>query len=88
MHLLFDFGVAHSFIAHRLVGKLRKKYSCRVENRFTISTLLRENVCVVHMYKRVRVDIIGSEIRMDLLPLELCDFDVILGMDWLSTYRA
>jgi len=40
------------------------------------------------MYKRVRLDIIGSEIRVDLLPLELCDFDVILGMDWLSTYRA
>jgi hypothetical protein len=40
------------------------------------------------MYKRVRLDIIGSEIRVDLLPLELCDFDVILGTDWLSTYRA
>jgi hypothetical protein len=40
------------------------------------------------MYNRVRLDIIGSEIRVDLLPLELCDFDVILGMDWLSTYRA
>ena len=26
--------------------------------------------------------------REDLLPLELYDFEVILGMDWLSKYKA
>jgi len=26
--------------------------------------------------------------RVNLLPLELHDFDVILGMDWLGGYRA
>lgn len=26
--------------------------------------------------------------KVDLMPLELYDFDLILGMDWLSRYRA
>ena len=28
------------------------------------------------------------ELRADLMPLALDDFDLILGMDWLSRHRA
>jgi hypothetical protein len=86
MHVLFDLGVTHFLVTHTLVGKLEKN-PCRVEIGFTISTPLRKNVCIDHVYKRVKVDIIGYKIRVDLLPLKLCNFDVILGMDLLSTYR-
>jgi hypothetical protein len=72
--------------AHTLVGKLEKN-PCRVEIGFTISTHLRKNICIDYVYKRVKVDIIGCEIRVDLLPLRLYEFDVILGMDFLSSYR-
>ena len=27
-------------------------------------------------------------LKANLIPLEMYDFDVILGMDWLSTHRA
>ena len=27
-------------------------------------------------------------LKLNLIPLEMYDFDVILGMDWLSTHRA
>ena len=27
-------------------------------------------------------------LKVNLIPLEMHDFDVILGMDWLSTHRA
>jgi len=30
----------------------------------------------------------GLELRVDLMLLELYDFDVILGMDWLSKHKA
>ena len=30
----------------------------------------------------------GVILKANLIPLEMWDFDVILGMDWLSTYRA
>jgi len=40
------------------------------------------------MYKGVQINIGGCELKVDLLPLELQDFDVILGMDWLSMHKA
>jgi len=40
------------------------------------------------VYKEIRVSIHGLEMRVDLLPLELYDFEVILGMDWLGKYKA
>jgi hypothetical protein len=87
VHVLFDLGAAHSFVTNKLVGGLGKN-SCRIENEFIISTLLSETVNVDHIYKGVQINIGGCELKVDLLPLELHDFDVILGMDWLSMNKA
>ena len=35
-----------------------------------------------------RVLIGGQEFPTDLIPLDIRDFDVVLGMDWLSRHRA
>jgi len=40
------------------------------------------------MYVGVGVSFVGNETEVDLIPLELHDFDIILGMDWLSKYKA
>jgi hypothetical protein len=61
---------------------------CKKDNEFVISTLLGETVNIDHMYKRVQLVINGCKLKVDLLPLELHDFDVILGMDWLSMNKA
>ena len=87
IHVLFDSGAIHSFVANKLVGGLGKN-PCRIENGFIISTPLSETVSVDHMYKGVQINIGGCELKEDLLPLELHDFDVILGMDWLSMNKA
>jgi hypothetical protein len=47
----------------------------------TISTPLRENINVDEVYKRVVLYVEGMELQVDLMPLELYDFDLILGMD-------
>jgi len=52
VHVLFDLGATHSFVANKLVGGLRKN-PCRIENGFIISTLLIETVNVDHIYKGV-----------------------------------
>jgi len=54
----------------------------------TVSTPLRENINVDEVYKRVVLYVEGMELQVDLMPLELYDFDLILGMDWLSKYKA
>ncbi|XP_070025180.1 uncharacterized protein [Nicotiana sylvestris] len=41
-----------------------------------------------HVYRSCMVIIGGLETRVDLILLDMVDFDVILGMDWLSPYHA
>ena len=36
----------------------------------------------------IPIKIAGRELPVDLMVLEMVDYDVILGMDWLSKYNA
>ena len=54
----------------------------------TISTTLEESKNIDDIYRVVKLYIEGLELSVDLMSLELYDFDLILGMDWLSKYRA
>ena len=40
------------------------------------------------MYQSCVINIVGRELFADLILLHMRDFDVILGIDWLSTYHA
>ncbi|XP_070035168.1 uncharacterized protein [Nicotiana tomentosiformis] len=53
-----------------------------------ISTPVSRSIIVDHVYRLCLIVISGFEIRTDLLLLSMVDFDIILGMDWLSPYHA
>ncbi|XP_070014463.1 uncharacterized protein [Nicotiana sylvestris] len=53
-----------------------------------VSTLVGNSIMVDHVHRSCIVVIAGLETRVDLLLLDMVDFDVILGMDWLSPYHA
>jgi hypothetical protein len=53
-----------------------------------IITPLGEIVEVNDVYKGCRVLIEDYELNVDLIPLKIVDFDVILGMDQLSSHQA
>ncbi|XP_055835190.1 uncharacterized protein LOC129903671 [Solanum dulcamara] len=40
------------------------------------------------MYQSCVVAILGDDTRPDLIVLDMMDFDLILGMDWLSTHHT
>ena len=84
---MIDPGATLSFVANKIMGKIGKRPS-RVERGFMISTPLGEVVVIDVVYKGIEISIDGLELGVDLIPLELQDFEVILGMDWLSVYRA
>lgn len=46
----------------------------------TFSTPLKENIDIDDVYKRVRLFIKSYETRIDVIPLNLDDFDLILGV--------
>ena len=87
MHVLFDLGATHSFIAKRIVTKLRKGVE-KVEKGFLIGTPMGNMVEKNILYVDVGVSLSRYETEVDLIPLELHDFDIIIGMNWLSKYKA
>jgi len=80
IHALFDLVAIYAFITSRIVANLGKEAK-RVKKGFTIRTSLGDVVKTNNMYMDVKIGLDEYESVVDLIPLELNDFDVILGMD-------
>jgi len=87
VYALINPGASHSFVCSRIVNNLHV-LSSNLGVGVTVSTPLGENIHIDDIYRGVKLYIGGLELRVDLMPLELYDFDVILGMDWLSKHKA
>ena len=48
----------------------------------------QEHVFVNQVCKNCEIEITGHKFDADLIPIKLGEFDVILGMDWLSKHDA
>ncbi|XP_070026438.1 uncharacterized protein [Nicotiana sylvestris] len=53
-----------------------------------VSTPVDDSLVVDQIYRSYVVTFYGYETRADLLLLDIIDFEVILGMDWLSPYHT
>ncbi|XP_070005626.1 uncharacterized protein [Nicotiana sylvestris] len=53
-----------------------------------VSTPVGDSVVVDQIYRSCVVTFCGFETRADLLLLDMIDFEVILGMEWLSPYHT
>jgi len=81
--ILFDPGSTYSYVssyfAHYLVMPRESLVSF-----VHLSTPVGDIIIVDRVYRSCVVTIGGLETRVDLLLLSMVDFDMILGMDWLS----
>jgi len=75
-------------VQHTHLHKIKLWENLKNKNKFTFGTPSGESIDIYHVYKGIRVNIDRRVKKVDLIPLELHDFDVILGMDWLGMYRA
>ncbi|XP_070003258.1 uncharacterized protein [Nicotiana sylvestris] len=53
-----------------------------------VSTPVGDSVVVDRIYQSCGITFCGFETSADLLLLDMIDFEIILGMDWLSPYHA
>ena len=53
-----------------------------------VEAVILEDVVVEKVYRSCLVNFVGSNTYVDLVILKMDDFDVILGMTWLSPQFA
>lgn len=85
-YLLFDSGASHSFISTSFVTKLNLKPSAIHGTEVTIPS--GTVISCSKLFENVPIDIAGSQLTADFIQFDLAEFDAILGMDWLSKYKA
>nr|GEY73697.1 reverse transcriptase [Tanacetum cinerariifolium] len=85
--VLFDTGSTH-FVVSIAFSKHLKVPPIQLDHTLSISTPMLNSVIISHEFRNCPLRV-GDDIRFaNLLPLEMSDFDIILGIDWLTEHRA
>ncbi|KAA0033195.1 gag protease polyprotein [Cucumis melo var. makuwa] len=85
--VLFDSGSSHSFISSNFVWQMCLEVKL-LGSILSVSTSSGEVMLSKDKIKACEVEIENHVLDVTLLVLDLRDFDVILGMDWLSVNHA
>ncbi|TYK07894.1 ty3-gypsy retrotransposon protein [Cucumis melo var. makuwa] len=85
--VMFDSGSSHSFISSAFVLHARLEVE-PLHHVLLVSTPSKECMLSKEKVKACQIEIAGHVIEVTLLVLDMPDFDVILGMDWLAANHA
>ena len=84
VRVLFDSGASHSFIATSVVIELGLGVEALEEPLYVSSPLgIRARIG-----QGCEIEISGILLIVDLKVMDMSEFDVILGMDWLTAYKV
>ncbi|XP_075487942.1 uncharacterized protein LOC142527112 [Primulina tabacum] len=86
-YVLFDSGATHSFISKRFTKKLGLTPEILVEP-FRVATLTSKTIEKHRVHRKCKICINEHIFQAELIQLNMMEFDVILGMNWLSKNHA
>ena len=85
--VLFDFGLSHSFIAASVMIELGLEVKALEEPLYVSSPLgIRAKIGMI--CRGSELEISRTLFTVDLRIMDMLEFDVILGMDWLTAYMV
>ena len=85
--MLFDSGASHLFIVVSVVIELILEVEALEEPLYVSSPLgIRARIGMIYRGYELRIS--GILLTVDLRVIDMSEFDVILGMDWMTTYRV
>ncbi|XP_075482882.1 uncharacterized protein LOC142523122 [Primulina tabacum] len=87
IHALLDKGATHSFISESFV-KRSEILPEDVESGFRVKVPSGEHMISTSMVKDVELKLQNNFVCSDLIVLPMPEFDIILGMDWLTLNGA
>ncbi|GJR41152.1 putative reverse transcriptase domain-containing protein [Tanacetum coccineum] len=85
--VLFDSGADKSFISISLASKLNSP-SITIDTFYDIEMADGNLVSTNTVIKGCTLTLLDQPFKIDLMPIKLSSFDVVIGMDWLSKYHA
>ena len=87
VHALIDLRLTHSYVCTDIpnLGKLPRS---ETEYDILVTNPLEHSVMVNKVYRDCPIKIREYEFPGDLIELSFREFDVILGMDWLSQHQV
>ncbi|XP_077242572.1 uncharacterized protein LOC143883095 [Tasmannia lanceolata] len=86
-HTLFDSGSTHSFVSPRFAKHLNIPLQ-KLDLELFVKMPSGNSLVTSGVYRACSVDICGRKLSIDLISLPMLEFDVILGMDWLTLNHA
>ena len=85
--VLFDTGASHSFIAASCVRVLGLEVETLYEP-LHVSSPLGTKARIDRICRGCELEISGILLTVDLRVMDMLEFEVILGMDWLTAHRV
>ena len=86
-YVLIDPDATHSFISAKFIAQVNIEIQ-PIDCSMVVSLPTGDLLIADRVYMGCRVIIEGHEFRANLVLLDIQNFDVILGMDWLSRHHA
>ncbi|GJR80514.1 putative nucleotidyltransferase, ribonuclease H [Tanacetum coccineum] len=87
VRVLFDSGADRSFISLSLASMLNIP-SITIDTFYNIEMADGNLVSTNTVIKGCTLTLLNQPFEINLMPIKLGSFDVVIGMDWLSKYRA
>ena len=86
-NILFDSGATKSFISEEFLKNLHCEIQ-PLDKPLMIELANQDKILVHEVCPHCEIEISGHQFPANLIPFHLGEFDVILGMDWLSNHNA
>ncbi|CAI9784620.1 unnamed protein product [Fraxinus pennsylvanica] len=79
---LIDSGATHSFISHALANHADRMFE-PLDSELVIATPVGDSLLASRVYKDCGIRVNNHVLKAGLIPLNIHDFDIILGIDFL-----
>lgn len=86
-YVLIDLGSTHSFVSMVFANKLNRPMKS-FRYILCVASPTGGYMLCSSIYPACELMLGNATLYVDLLPLDMRHFDIILGMDWLSKYHA
>ena len=78
----------HIRLRHLFFSKSLRTYQNKINHGFITTLPSREIMISTHWLRAVPMRIVDRELYVDLVVLDMHDYDIIIGMDFLWKYNA